>query len=199
MKKALVILLGGLMLAGGTFGGAHAEIVGNRADGRKAAGQCRTCHGLDGFAQIPIAPHIGGEPAAYLVEQLTAFRDGTREHEMMSIVARSLSDQQIADLAAWYSGHTATATLQADPANAPEKCVACHGADGIHVLDLAPNLAGEANIYIDTQLKAFRSGKRGNAIMSPIAADLTDDEIRAIADWYSAVKLEIEMVDVPTQ
>ncbi len=55
--------------------------------GRKVAGMCRTCHGLDGYAQIPIAPHIGGEPADYIAAQLRAFRSGERQHEMMSVVA----------------------------------------------------------------------------------------------------------------
>lgn len=159
------------------------------------ATQCRTCHGLDGYATIPIAPHIGGEPQAYLAAQLEAFRDGTREHEMMTIVAANLSDQQIADLAAWYAGHTATATLAADPSGAPETCIACHGADGMHLAKDVPNLAGETNIYIDTQLKAFRNGNRSHEVMSGIAADLTDEEIRAYADWYAAVELYIETVE----
>lgn len=191
MKAAALLLLGGLLLAGA----GHAEIAGDRDRGRTLAGQCRICHGLDGFAQIPIAPHIGGEPDVYIRKQLTAFRDGTRENEMMSIVARSLSDQDIADLAAWYSGHRVTATLHADPDDAPEACVACHGADGIHVLDEAPNLAGETNIYIDTQLKAFRSGRRVNEIMTPIAKPMTDAEIRAAADWYADVEISIELVE----
>jgi cytochrome c553 len=190
VKLALVLVLGGQMLAGAAF-----AQEGDRAEGRRLAGQCRTCHGLEGLAQMPIAPHIGGEPEGYLRAQLTAFRDGTRENEMMSIVARSLTDQQIADLAAWYAGHEVTVTLDADPANAPEMCVACHGEDGIHLIDEAPNLAGESNIYIDTQLKAFRSGKRQSDVMTPIAAEMTDAEMRAAADWYAAVKLQIEQVE----
>ncbi|MDH3262419.1 MAG: cytochrome c4 [Paracoccaceae bacterium] len=191
MRPLALLALGGVLLAGGVL----AEAAGDRAAGRQLAGQCRTCHGLDGFAQIPIAPHIGGEPAEYIARQLTAFRDGTREHEMMSIVAKNLTDEQIADLAAWYSGHKITAELTADPAGAPEQCVACHGDDGLHAIPEAPNLAGETNIYIDTQLKSFRLGKREDEIMSPIAAGLTDEEIRAAADWYAAVNLTIEQVD----
>jgi cytochrome c553 len=159
--------------------------------GRQVAGQCRTCHGLDGYAQIPIAPHIGGEPAGYLAAQLRAFREGTRTHEMMSVVAAGLSDAQIDDVAAWYAAHEVTADLAADVGEAPEACVACHGADGIAVVPDAPNLAGESNIYIDTQLKAFRSGKRTHDVMSEVAADLTDAEIRAFADWYGATTVAI--------
>jgi len=186
MKLLLPLALGGVFLAGGAFAEA------DRAAGKKLAGQCRTCHGLDGFARIPIAPHIGGEPAAYIVHQLTAFREGTRAHEMMSIVAKSLTDRQIRDLAAWYAGHRITVELTANPALAPEACVACHGADGLAQIPDAPNLAGEANIYIDTQLKAFRTGKRVHEVMSPIARDLTDAEIRAAADWYAGVRIKIE-------
>jgi cytochrome c553 len=114
---------------------------------------------------------------------------------MMTIVARSLTDTQIRDLAAWYSGNTITASLTADAADAPETCVACHGADGIALIPDAPNLAGETNIYIDTQLKAFRTGKRVHDLMTPIAQELTNAEIRATADWYAAVEIQIEMVD----
>lgn len=181
--------LGGLMLAGAVCLSAKAD--GNPDAGRKLAGECRTCHGIDGYAKIPIAPHIGGEPQSYISSQLTAFRDGNREHEMMSVVARSLSDQQIADLAAWYRSHQMTATLNDDPANAPEQCVACHGTDGIALMEDAPNLAAEPNIYIDTQLKAFRLGKRTHDVMSAIAADMSDSEIRAAADWYGAIEIEI--------
>jgi cytochrome c553 len=191
MRLAVLLALGGVFLAGGAL----AEVAGDRAAGRQLAGQCRTCHGLDGFARIPIAPHIGGEPAGYITAQLTAFRDGTRENEMMTIVAKTLTDQQIADLAAWYSGHGVTVTLTADPAGAPEQCVACHGADGIATIPEAPNLAAETNIYIETQLKAFRLGKRTNEIMGPIAADLTDAEMQAAADWYAAVGLKVETVE----
>jgi len=189
MRLGLVAALGGVFLAGAVS--ASGDLAGDPVAGRKVAGMCRTCHGLDGYAKIPIAPHIGGEPAGYLVAQLTAFRDGTRVHEMMSVVARGLSDAQIADVAAWYAGHRAVARLTADPAGAPAACVACHGADGIALFEDAPNLAGETNIYIDTQLKAFRGGKRMHEIMSDVAAEMTDAEIRAVADWYAAVGLKI--------
>jgi cytochrome c553 len=190
------VVLGGVVLAGDTLAQATgAQPTGDRDTGRRLAGQCRTCHGLDGLAQIPIAPHIGGEPESYIRNQLTAFRDGTREHEMMSIVARNLTNEEIADLAAWYSGHRITAEIRADPADAPGICVACHGADGLHLVENAPNLAGETNIYIDTQLKAFRNGKRVHEVMTPIAADLTDAEIRTAADWYAEVEISIEMVE----
>lgn len=189
--------LAGVVLAGAALVGTALaeEPAGDREAGRGLAGQCRTCHGMQGLAQIPNAPHIGGEPAVYLENQLRAFRDGQREHQMMSIVARGLSDQQIADLAAWYAGHQIDVALHADPADAPAACVMCHGADGLHQVPDAPNLAGEANIYIDTQLKAFRSGRRTHDIMTEIAAEMTDEDIRAAANWYADVDVVITEVE----
>lgn len=92
-----------------TAAGALAD--GDAAAGRKKAGQCRTCHGIDGMAKIPIAPNIGGENFTYLKTQLQNFRSGKREHEIMSIVAKGLSDADIDDLSAWYSSITVTMTM----------------------------------------------------------------------------------------
>lgn len=191
MRRAFVIALGGIFLAQGALA---EQPAGDAAEGKKRAGMCRTCHGLDGFARIPIAPHIGGEPAPYIEHQLTAFRDGTRTHEMMSVVAKGLDDQAIADLAAWYASQTAHATLPAGAAadSAPEDCVACHGVLGLSELEDAPNLAGETVMYLDTQLKAFRTGKRTHDIMSEVAAGLSDEQIRTLAEWYSSIELKIE-------
>ena len=195
MIRAFILALGGGVLASAAW--AEELPVGDPVAGRKVAGMCRTCHGLDGFARIPIAPHIGGEPEAYLGAQLVAFREGTREHEMMTVVARSLTDQKIADVAAWYAAHRVASALPegADPEAAPGPCVACHGVSGLSEMEDAPHLAGETNIYIETQLKAFRSGKRTHDVMTPIAIELSDDDIRAFADWYAAIALTITAVD----
>ncbi len=189
MRRIYSLALGAFLCAGGAV--ANGDTPGDPAAGKVLAGQCRTCHGIDGYAKIPVAPHIGGERASYITRQLTAFREGARVNEMMSVVAATLSDQQIADVAAWFASQHATAVLTADAAGAPQLCAGCHGADGIGLTEDVPNLAGESNIYIDTQLKAFRSGKRVHEVMSAIAADLTDEEIRAAADWYASVKLTI--------
>ncbi len=85
--------------------------AGDPAAGRKKARQCQTCHGIDGIAKIPIAPHIAGESQIYLETQLKAFRSGKREHEIMSVIAKGLSDGDIADLSAWYSSIKITATM----------------------------------------------------------------------------------------
>ncbi len=85
--------------------------AGDASAGRQKARKCQTCHGIDGIALLPTAPHIAGENSVYLSAQLEAFRSGKRQHEIMSLIARNLTDEDIADLAAWYSSSRITAEL----------------------------------------------------------------------------------------
>jgi cytochrome c553 len=77
--------------------------AGNVATGRQKALQCQTCHGLDGLSKLPEAPNLGGQPEPYLVKSLNDFRQGVRKNDMMSLVVQQLSDQDVADLAAFYA------------------------------------------------------------------------------------------------
>jgi cytochrome c553 len=97
LTLASTLLALGLLLTG-------AAEAGDAAIGKRKAKMCQTCHGIDGLARIPTAPHIAGESQVYLVTQLKAFRSGTRTHEIMSLIAKDLSDEDIENLAAWYSG-----------------------------------------------------------------------------------------------
>lgn len=71
--------------------------------GRQKALQCQGCHGLDGRAKIPGAPHIGGQVREYLAKSMRDYKSGARKDEMMAVVVRQLSDQDIEDLAAYYA------------------------------------------------------------------------------------------------
>ncbi len=88
---------------------AHAG--GDQVAGREKAKLCRTCHGMDGVGKLPNVPNIGGETDFYLTKQLKAFRKGDRRDEQMGIIARNFSDQDIVDLAAYYSSITFTVTM----------------------------------------------------------------------------------------
>jgi cytochrome c553 len=79
---------------------AHA---GDVAAGKRKAAQCQTCHGLDGLSKLPEAPNLAGQPEPYLTKALNDFRHGVRKNDMMTIVVKSLSDADVADLAAYYS------------------------------------------------------------------------------------------------
>ena len=82
--------------------------------GREAAGMCSTCHGKNGLAVAPDAPNLAGMSPIYTEAQLKAFKSGERQHQQMSIIAQGLSDEEIADLAAWYSTIEVTATLPSE-------------------------------------------------------------------------------------
>lgn len=81
------------------------------AAGKIKAQMCAVCHGLDGLGKNPDVPNLAGESPIYVTKQLKAFRSGERKHEQMSIIAAGLSDEDIADLAAWYSGLKVTVEM----------------------------------------------------------------------------------------
>ena len=82
---------------------AQAAAAADMKAGRQKALQCQTCHGLDGQAKLPDAPNLAGQNEIYLAKALKDYRSGARQHEMMSLVARALKDEDIADLAAYYA------------------------------------------------------------------------------------------------
>jgi cytochrome c553 len=81
------------------------------AAGKKKAAACAACHGLDGLSKNPDAPNLAGDNADYIIKQLKAFQAGTRQDERMSIVAQSLSEEDVKQVAAWYSGIKVTAEM----------------------------------------------------------------------------------------
>lgn len=88
-----------------------ASAAGNLAAGRQKALQCQTCHGLDGLSKLPEAPHLAGQPEPYLVKSLNDYRKGIRKHDMMTLVVQPLTDQDVADLAAFYAAIEVTVKL----------------------------------------------------------------------------------------
>ena len=78
--------------------------AGDAAAGKKRATACQTCHGMDGLSKLPEAPNLAGQVEPYLVKALTEYRDGKRQNEIMNVVAKELSDADIANLAAYYAG-----------------------------------------------------------------------------------------------
>ena len=80
-----------------------AEAADAAAGRAKAATSCTVCHGPDGISKVPDAPHLAGQPEQYLAAQLKAYRKKKRTNEIMNVIAKTLSDADIADLAAWFS------------------------------------------------------------------------------------------------
>jgi len=86
-----------------------------------------------------------------------------------------------------------TTTAAAEPPVIIDQCKTCHGVNGMAKIPMAPNIAGTARGYLEQQLKHYKSGKRENEIMSVIAKDLTRDDIKAAAKWYSSLKVTVEI------
>ena len=86
-----------------TVATASSPALADAAAGRTKAQMCTPCHGANGLAVTPNTPHLAGQPEPYLVEQLKAYRSGKRPHEVMVVVAKPLTDADIADLAAWFA------------------------------------------------------------------------------------------------
>ena len=99
MTKATAFLLAAALL-----GLPSVALAGDPAAGRAtASGQCAVCHGVNGISQHPEAPNLAGQVEMYLVKALEDFRSGARKNEMMTVVTQNITDDAIANLAAWYS------------------------------------------------------------------------------------------------
>lgn len=99
LRKPLIVTIGAALVVAA----AEAHAAGNVAAGRQKALMCQTCHGLDGKAKIPEAPNLAGQSELYIVKALKDYRSGARKNDMMSLVAPTLKDKDIDDLAAYYS------------------------------------------------------------------------------------------------
>jgi len=155
---------------------------------------CAACHGQAGTPQSPATPTIWGQHSAYLTKQLTDYRNGDRDSQIMSSIAGSLSDHDIAAItdylgAAQWPAPSATATLPAPAAIAT--CQACHQAaltGGASPAGFAPRLAGQSAAYLDNAMRAYASGERANSeTMSALMKSLPAADIKDIASYLSSL------------
>ena len=169
--------------------------AGNLEDGEEIAYSCLGCHGIEGYRNMYPSfrvPKLGGQKAAYLEVALKGYRDGTRSHPTMIAQAESLSDQDIADVAA-YLATLGAETVEAGGSEAPpfEKaatCAACHGQNGIGASPVWPTIAGQHEDYLVHALNQYRDGTRKDAVMAPMAAPLTDEDVVVLARYFAALE-----------
>ncbi len=177
--------------------------------GASKTATCVACHGEDGNGVgNPIWPKLAGQHSDYLVRQLSLFRSGSRENALMYGVAATLSDQDIADLSAYYASqtvvHGSADPEQVDLARTLYKggdasrdiaaCAGCHGPNGLGIpFSGFPRLGGQFDAYLVATLTAFRdgavwgTGRDENLIMAKVAERLTDEEIEALASYISGL------------
>jgi len=219
MKRALIstLLLATLSLAQAQD--AKPAGPGSAAAGEKKAAMCIGCHGIKGyqasFPEIHKVPMISGQGGKYIAAALTAYKKGERKHPTMRGIAVSLTDQDIADLAAFYEQHggkpAAAVPEQApaahgDVAKLIEKgaCVSCHGANFNKPIDGSyPKIAGQHADYLFVALKAYKTDGnanvgRSNAIMAGQAKQFSNAELRAMAEYLASLPGELRTVKEPS-
>ena len=184
---------------------AHAAAADPRPSATAVASACGACHGKRGEGD-PAAglPRLQGLPAAYQIRQLEAFADGTRQSAVMAPLARSLGAGERAEVSNYYAGLEAPAhqpgsvtaghddrlALRGRWSQEIPGCVQCHGRNGIGIGAALPPLAAQPAAYLAAQLRAWQQGtRRGEplGLMQRIAGALSDADVTAVADYFSAI------------
>jgi cytochrome c553 len=171
---------------------------------------CKACHGENGNSLNPEWPSLAGQNQRYIINSLRAYKSGSRKNVLMSAQALPLSDQDIADLAAYYAQQEPVPRT-ADPAmvavgerlyrggnidTGVSACLACHGPAGRGNEPAGyPALAGQHARYTANQLTAYAKQQRTSdpgQMMRNIAALLSDDEIAAVASYIQGLREQIQ-------
>ena len=209
MNKALSLILA-LAAAAGFASSAQAQ---DAKAGEKKAAMCIGCHGIPGyqasFPEIHKVPMISGQSSKYIVAALNAYKKGERKHPTMKGIAASLTDQDMADLGAFYEtngGATGnTAAAPAAPAAVAEllkkgNCASCHGENLNKPIDPSyPKLAGQHADYLYVALKAYQTENnpqvgRGNAIMAGMAKPFSHAELKQLATYIASLPSDLKTV-----
>jgi cytochrome c553 len=206
MTKNLTAVLVSMVFTGVGF--ADGLVEGDADAGQAKSITCGACHGADGNSVNPVWPSIAGQHATYLVESLQAFKNGTRSEPLMLGQVMMLNDDDMKNLAVYYSGMPAAAKSVSDPAvvdrgeriyrggnreNATSACIACHGPTGLGSPAAGvPAVKGQYAVYAAMQLRAYASGARtsdgSTRVMRDIAAKLSEEDIVALASYMQGLQ-----------
>lgn len=192
------------------------ELQGDPAAGQKKIANCIGCHGIPGyqasFPEVYRVPKISQQNAKYIAGALQAYKAGERRHPTMRSIAQTLSDQDIADVAAYYERHgekvALAEQLPAPPAPVAELiakggCVGCHGANFSKPVDAGyPKLAGQNRDYLFVALKSYQgevhpTWGRANPIMAGMTKQYSRAELKAIANYIGDLPGELQVVPQP--
>src|ERR1043165_612924 len=154
---------------------------------------CNGCHAIPNYKNVyPTysVPKLHGQRPEYLVAALKAYKSGERSHGTMHSQASSMSEQDMADIAAYLSGPKVLTESKSDVPEtarpkASEVCKACHGTNGVGITADYPTIAGQHKDYIERALHDYQKGGRKNAVMAGMAATLTPADIEALAEYYA--------------
>ena len=206
MKK--MILAGLLSFAVSNMMLAGSAIAGDAAAGKTKSAACGGCHGFDGNSPVAMYPKLAGQNEAYISKQVKDFKaDTTRKNEIMKGMVASLTDEDAADIGAYFQAQTISAAPVFDEAKAAAgrelykggdmqagipACQACHGPGGAGTAGIGyPQLGGQYVEYTLAQLKAFKDGSRTNddkMLMRSIVEKMSDDDMVAVANYIASLK-----------
>jgi cytochrome c553 len=165
--------------------------------GAQLSASCAHCHGTDGNSSAGAYPNLASQTKEYLYRQIKAFKDGTRTNSQMSPMVGILSDEDMQNLADFYNYQT----LKRKPVNVDQnvvaqgkklaeelQCASCHQ-PGYKGLNEFPRLARQKQAYLAKQLQDYRAGTRtnDNGVMAATAKGLTDEQIEALAQYFSSL------------
>jgi len=176
-----------------------------------ASQTCAACHAADGNSVAPANPKIAGQVSEYLQKQLTDFKaqagkKPARESAVMNGMVANLSEADMKALASFYAGQALKPAVASDKTLAGQgqklwrggdaalgvpACAGCHGPNGAGIPAQYPRLAGQFSEYVASQLKAFKEGGRENdpnGMMRAVAARLTEQQIRAVAEYVAGLR-----------
>jgi len=167
---------------------------------------CSACHASDGNSTNPTYPALAGQSPEYIAKQLHEFKSGARKNAIMAPNVAKLSDEDMLNLAAYFSAQQPKPRQAKDASLIAEgqklykggnagsgvpACASCHGPTGAGIPVQFPRLAGQHSKYVASQLKNFRSGDRANdggKMMQVIARKLTDQETKAVAEYVNGLR-----------
>ncbi|RTZ59447.1 MAG: cytochrome c4 [Gammaproteobacteria bacterium] len=201
-------MAGALFIGANAFaeGAATLPGAGDPEAGAAKASQCAGCHGVDGNSVSDAFPALAGRSAGYLAKQLKDFRDGVRTDPIMSPQALKLTDTDIANLAAYFSGNISKGSTAKADEETLEKgrkiylggnrkrgvsaCMSCHGPAGHGIPPRFPKIGGQHGAYIQKQLLAFRDDARTNdsGIMTSIAERMTLGDVKAVSQYIAGLR-----------
>lgn len=177
---------------------------GNVEAGKAGSQTCVACHGADGQGISAQFPNLAGQVPGYITTQLAKFKSGERKDPVMAVFSANLSPQDMMDLDAYYgsleSKLGSITSAQKDDALAGGKiyragykpfsipaCMSCHGPSGHGIPPNYPRISGQHAEYIEKQLLAFKSGTRKDSVMNPIAFSLSQQQIKELSLYISAL------------
>jgi len=180
--------------------------TGNPVKGKTRSELCQGCHGEYGLSIEDLIPNLAGQYGNYIAKQLRNFQSGERTHQIMSAMAQTVNDEELSDIAAYFSsqkkmhgngkGSNPVAVnlfTKGDAKRGIPACMSCHGKDGkgqSPKVSTYPVIGGQHKSYLIAQLTHWRSGERKNSpggVMNKVAKTLTDAEIDALTDYISGL------------